>query len=315
MLNFKTIKKDLIQKKVLVIGTLNVDVIFAYESEPPNDGCELIRDLFLTPGGHAANCASALSKLGVNTWIAGAVGDDTEGHMLLQDLAHNNIHADHIARVAQGTGKVIIPKSPLKQSMFMFRGANDSLEIMKTIKKIEYEMFDCIIVCDPIFEVIDFLVSLNIKSKVLSVWNPGGILTKTSSILERFVFPNVLIFNKVEFDSVSQMASFRKSMNPLLHKNDPLKLIVTQGSLGSTVISNIESHFEAFDVGSVDPTGAGDAFTAGYSIMQMLNQKIEICMRFGNLLGGLATRGIGARSTLPDFSEIDLWKEKIYARK
>lgn len=310
MLNLSSLRDDLIKKKVLVIGGLNVDVIFSYEREPANDGCEIISELFHVPGGHAANCASALSKLGVNTWVAGAVGNDAEGRFLLEDLAKNNIHADFVAVVDQITGKVIIPKSSLKHSMFMFRGANDNPEIINTLKKIDFEMFDCVVVFDPAFEVIDLLISLNIKPKTFTVWNPGGVLTKSTSIMKRLLFPKALIFNNVEFKSVSQMPSFQKSS--LLQKNDPLKLIVTQGSLGSMLISNSELHFDAFEVVSIDPTGAGDAFTAGYSIMEMLNQKIEVCMRFGNLLGGLATRGIGARATLPDFFEIEKWEDKIY---
>jgi ribokinase len=269
----------------------------------------------MIPGGHAANCAAALSKLGVHTWIACALGNDQEGRLLLEDLAQHHIHTDFVAQVDQSTGRVIIPKSPLKRSLFLFRGANESIDIMKTIKKIDFEMFDCVIVFDPLFEVVDFLISSNLKSRVLCVWNPGGILTKTTSILKRLFFPHTLIFNQVEYDSVSKMTSFQKIMKPLLEEDDPLKLIVTRGSAGSSFYSHVEARFDAFDMASIDPTGAGDAFTAGYSSMEMLGQKMEVCMRFGNLLGGLATRKVGARSSLPDFSEIQAWRDQIYDTK
>jgi len=112
--------------RALVIGGLNVDFHFSYESDPPDDGCESLLSLSTAFGGHAGNCAVALRKLGVETWVLGSVGNDVEGRALLDDLSHHEIRTDLVFLDSQKTGTVLVATSPSKQSMFMYRGANDS---------------------------------------------------------------------------------------------------------------------------------------------------------------------------------------------
>jgi pseudouridine kinase len=82
-------------KSVLVIGGATVDTKGrakgALVPATSNDG-EVIR----TPGGCARNIAENLARLGVETTLITAVGDDADGRELVRQAAESGINADHI---------------------------------------------------------------------------------------------------------------------------------------------------------------------------------------------------------------------------
>ncbi len=53
----------------------------------------------------------------------------------------------------------------------------------------------------------------------------------------------------------------------------------------------------------VDTTGAGDCFAAGFILGLLLGYPLELCLRYGNIAGGLSTRGYGAVSA-PTLREV-----------
>jgi sugar/nucleoside kinase (ribokinase family) len=49
----------------------------------------------------------------------------------------------------------------------------------------------------------------------------------------------------------------------------------------------------ALELDPVEPTGAGDCFAAGFILRLATGCSLEICLRFGNVAGGLSTLGAG----------------------
>lgn len=56
----------------------------------------------------------------------------------------------------------------------------------------------------------------------------------------------------------------------------------------------------------VDTTGAGDCFAAGFILGLLRGFPLELCLRYGNIAGGLSTRGYGAVSS-PTLREISAY--------
>ena len=90
--------------------------------------------------------------------------------------------------------------------------------------------------------------------------------------------------------------------------HDQLELaVVTHGEKGCTWISRNSTHqVESFEVDSVDPTGAGDGFTAAPLVSIVANpdcvndpDEVSRACRFANAVGALTVAGWGGIPALP----------------
>jgi ribokinase len=82
--------------------------------------------------------------------------------------------------------------------------------------------------------------------------------------------------------------------------------VATRGAAGCRIVTRDEAwQVPAFAVEVVDPTGAGDAFTAGVAYGLARRWDWPRIGRFANALGALAIRALGAQSSLPTLTEIE----------
>ncbi|MCH2368502.1 MAG: PfkB family carbohydrate kinase, partial [Planctomycetes bacterium] len=77
--------------RILVIGSINMDVVLRAEKFPPPGETVGGTDLSLIPGGKGANQAVALSRLGASASLLGCVGKDPWGEELIEKLEENGV--------------------------------------------------------------------------------------------------------------------------------------------------------------------------------------------------------------------------------
>ena len=96
-------------KKLVVIGSINMDVVTRVERFP-RPGETLTGISFSTiPGGKGANQAVALGRLGMPVRMAGCVGDDAFGESYLRNFAENGVDTSLVrVRKGQTTGTATI---------------------------------------------------------------------------------------------------------------------------------------------------------------------------------------------------------------
>ncbi|MBI3190486.1 hypothetical protein HYZ41_02160 [archaeon] len=72
-------------------------------------------------------------------------------------------------------------------------------------------------------------------------------------------------------------------------------VIITKGGQGCTIIPKNDKPIDipTIPLKEDDPTGAGDAFLAGFAYGLLKNKSMEECCRMGNFFGGLAVKHIG----------------------
>jgi len=83
-------------------------------------------------------------------------------------------------------------------------------------------------------------------------------------------------------------------------------VVLKLGSDGSMLVTAKKSkHFPAHKVAAVDPTAAGDAFTAALTVELAAGQDFEHAIRFANCAGALAASKLGAQPSLPRRAEVE----------
>jgi ribokinase len=102
----------------------------------------------------------------------------------------------------------------------------------------------------------------------------------------------------VDHEDSSTTAAALRTMGPKV-------VIVTLGPSGSVFCDEIGVHrVEAFDVKSIDSTGAGDAFMGALTVGIARGLQTEAAVRFGNAAGAAATSSVGAQAALPRLEDL-----------
>jgi ribokinase len=93
---------------VVVVGSLNVDLVARVERLPRSGETVTGSDLERTPGGKGLNQAVAAARAGVPVVMIGSVGDDDHGRWLLDVARADGIDVGSVATVAAATGTALI---------------------------------------------------------------------------------------------------------------------------------------------------------------------------------------------------------------
>jgi ribokinase len=117
------------QAKVVVIGSLNMDLVTRAE-RLPRAGETLAGESFTTiPGGKGANQAVAAARLGADVSMLGCVGDDAYGEQLCAALLAEHIDCAAVTAVAgvpSGVALIVVDASS-QNAIVIVAGGNSCL--------------------------------------------------------------------------------------------------------------------------------------------------------------------------------------------
>ncbi|MFC9268303.1 carbohydrate kinase family protein [Streptomyces zhihengii] len=285
-------------RPVLVAGSLNTDYHLTVEKEPADDGSARVTAMSVSGGGHAGNCAVALSALGCRVSLFSAVGDDAEAAALRAGLEREGVRHDHVVDVAgAATGRVFIPSFPGRRSMLMYRGATDAWGA-GTCASVPVADFRAVVLFDPPREVAEELVAAAAGAGVPVHWTPGGLHAGAPWAPALAARCHRVYLNRAEFQDMFGVPPDREHLLRACRAHRLGGLVVTLGGRGALASdgSRVWSAGAA-EVTVVDATGAGDAFTAGAVAAELLGHGPSVALAWGAAAGTHAVTVPGARVT------------------
>jgi len=282
----------------------------------------LVDKLKKEKGGTAGNIAYNLALLGEKPLLFGSVGEDFEEYR------------KHLEKVGVDTSGVKVIKDEFTSSAFIMTDQKDNQisgfypgSMSKNAKlKIEsgkWKVKDIEMVVispnDPM--AMGNFVNECIENKIPYMYDPGMQLPRISDKdLERGMKgAKILIGNDYEMASINNRIKNHESR---IMENNGI-IITTLGEKGC----NIEWREENGDLRNIkvppakaknvsDPTGAGDAFRAGFLAGYMRGLPIEVCGRMGNLAAVYTVEKYGTQTHYYTISQFcsryyDNYKEKL----
>ena len=324
--------------EVIGLGALNMDYLYKVE-RILDDGEAVVSKSILSPGGSAANTIYGLAKLGTSTGFAGAVGDDAEGKIMLEDFQKVGVDISQI-RVKHGvkTGSVLCLSDRLsRRSLYVVPGANSlltaddlDLDYINQAKILHVSSF----ADDRQFKILlELIERLDLSTKVS--FAPGALfaikgLKALTSILDRTY---VLFVNKDEIQQLTGKDVISGAENCL--RQGCRTVVVTLGrgarlELGKGVghrtvtatgyIRDIENEYviEPSDqnkVPATDTTGAGDAFASGFLYGLLKGKGLQECGFLGNIVARFSIAKLGTRQGFPTFNELAQRYQKLYSQQ
>lgn len=94
--------------RVVVVGSLNVDVVATVERHPQSGETVLGSALRRLPGGKGANQAVAAAEAGAAVVLVGCVGDDAAGAAYVAGLTARGVDATAVRQVTGPTGTALV---------------------------------------------------------------------------------------------------------------------------------------------------------------------------------------------------------------
>ena len=299
---------------VVVIGSLNMDLV-TRAPRLPKGGETLIGHSFTTvSGGKGANQAVAAARLGAQVAMVGCVGNDDYGVQLRDALLAEQIDCQAVSTVEDSSGVALIVVDDNSQNAIVIvAGANGAMT------PAVIDRFDAVlqaadvIICQ--LEIPDATVGHALKrARALGktvILNPAPASRPLPA--DWFTAIDYLIPNESEAAALSglpvdSLQSAEGAASQLIAMGAG-KVIVTLGAQGSLFANGKDfEHFPAPKVKAVDTTAAGDTFVGGFAAALASGKSEAEAIRYGQVAAALSVTRAGAQPSIPTMSDVQAFK-------
>ncbi len=300
-------------KRFLVVGDVNVDIIVSGIDGLPTPGqertCERIT---LVPGGSSANCASSLAGLGAAVDLWGKVGGDALGAFAASELAQRGIGVSHLIQDPTiHTGACVALSYPSDRALVTYMGSITALRLedipLDQLGQYDHLHSGSIFIqhgLRPGFAgLFRAAKEAGLSTSLDCGWDPADRWEANLADL----LPHVDYFmpNEVEALHLTGARSAEAAAAALSRLGKTI--VIKRGENGALAQAGSEVwQAPAFQIETVETTGAGDCFNAGliYALVARARALPE-ALRFANGCGAIGASTPGATSTSPSAAEVE----------
>ncbi len=307
-------------KSCLVIGDLNVDLIFSGLKNKPSLGSEVRSNgHYLDIGGSGGIFASVLSQLGIDAYICSIIGKDYFGKVLLDKLKNFEVKTDFlISKDNIETGITI--SIPYKKDKYQISSVeifkeyikdfNNIIKRMSNIKNLSHIHFPSYYMMRSfsrnyknfIFELINknknITFSLDTNDDPVDNWD--------KDIFKILRHIDILFLNKKEALKISRESRLDLAMEKFKHYVETV--ILKLGGKGCIAMTpNGVLKEKSIETNLCDSTGAGDNFDAGFIYGFLNGLGIKRSLKIANLCGSKSVEqpgGVGSKNRFVKLKKI-----------
>jgi len=297
---------------VLVIGSLNADLVVRAPHFPQPGETISGDDLHIIAGGKGANQAVAAARQGAHVAMLGRVGRDSFGPFLVDSLKSDSVDIAHVHQDDAATGTaIIVVDSNGQNSIVLSAGANGKVSpadvdhassLSPSLILLQLEI--------PTLTVLHAAQYAK-QNNIRVILNPAPAKPVPDELisLTDFIIPNETELSLLTGLEVKDITSAEKAAQVLLSRGAQ-HVIVTLGSKGALLVSNTQViYIDTYKINVVDTTAAGDAFIGGFASALLRGLEIESAVKYANACGALAATKFGAQPSLPTKEETEKFME------
>jgi ribokinase len=296
------------QKHIIVVGSLNMDLVVRAAHLPQPGETILGSDFQTFPGGKGANQAVAAARLGGMVRMVGCIGNDAFGSELAQNLTADNVDHQFVRRDTAPTGVALITlDSHGQNTIVVASGANFQLSPtdIDAAEALFHQAAVLVLQLESPVPSIQRAIALAARHHIPVILNPAPAQALDRELLAQIDY---LIPNQTELT----MLTGEHELAPAAANLRALGVgcvIVTLGGDGVYATSDQgEIRLAAHQVTVVDTVAAGDAFVGGFAVGIAEGMSLADALALGNAAGAIAVTRAGAQPSLPTRAEVEALK-------
>jgi len=313
-------KEDTMKKviDVLNFGDLCVDLLIEGKDPVPEFGQKekLVEDYSLVMGGSGGIFACQTAKLNLRTAVAGMVGNDSFGEVILSAFRNAGVITEYVmTHPGLKTGITVHLKTADDRAMLTYAGTIDSLGredipegLLESVRHFHLSSYFLMKRIQPHYP--EILRKLKAHGATISLdtnWDPEEKWDCIGNILP---LVDVFLPNEGEARAISGEPDIHRAIRKL-REQVPV-LVLKRGGDGASVYTRDEEfHVPVLPVKVIDAVGAGDSFDGGFIYGFLNGCSLEECARIGCICGGLNTRAAGGTAGQPRLKEMQRYLEEM----
>lgn len=273
---------------VVCIGSTVVDFVYLLDDFPSPDQISLAQWCKEFPGGSSANVSVGLTRLGLHSGLISKVGKDPEGVALLNTLVSYGVDIRAVKESGE-TAKTIV--------LLTERGEKTIIADTECVLKTENELpraymekAKALYIGDCFVQVAEKAVDIAQELGIVSFLRVKNVHISPGLDIEKIVsHADFVIMNERTYSRIDKTSA---------------NFIITKGKCGCSSVGE-GIHVEGLPVQSVDTTGAGDAFCAGFIYQILKGNTVREALQYGNAAGAASTTKYGAMDSMQSKTEIE----------
>lgn len=303
---------------VALLGGIYTDISSKVEEIPRVNEVKISTGFKMTLGGKAANVSIGFSRLGINSYLIGRVGNDIRGKNNLKILSSENVLLNYVSIDKETeTGAIILMILPDGQEAIISNKLANYKMTIDDISKIMADIdsnrirFDMAYINTELLpEIVNFAISEFSKRNIEMIIDLGP---KPAVVDQsKYQFIDFFTANQFEMAQITQIdiknkVNVKQAIASLVNKG--LKnIIVTMGKDGGAYLTEKSSMLETFEadkVIAIDSTAAGDAFRAGFIFKYLTTNNIYEAVEFAKSCSSFSVQKFGGYDSLPKLEDIE----------
>lgn len=296
--------------KVLVAGSLVMDVVAGAPRFPHPGETILGTSLGFYPGGKGANQALAAARIGIPAQLVGRVGQDAFADELLRFLETGGVDLSHVKRGEGATGVGLIVLAEATNTIVMVPGANSRLtpEDLRTVAIAPHDVV--VAQLEIPLNTVEALLQRGRSIGAKTILNAAPALEVPRALA---ALADILVVNDVELESLAgRKIALDQDLQEIfaalaqVRMHDSQIVCATLGARGfAALVGGERLAEEGRHVRVVDTTGAGDCFIGALAGRLAEGAPIAAALIFANTAASLCVQRLGAGPSMPSRDEVE----------
>ena len=297
-------------KKIIVIGSSNVDMVVRTSHLPAPGETILGGEFFMNQGGKGANQAVAIKRLGGNLIFMAKLGNDVLGRQSVGYFKKEGIDTRYLALDEDSASGValISVDDHAENSIVVASGANMLLNEQDVDKMLE-EMCEGDILLMQLeipLQTVEYAARKAFGKGVKVVLNPAPARSLPKELFRHLymVTPNRIEAEMLTGIKIANDADVEKVAEEICAMGVK-NVIITLGSKGCLIREEgVSYRIDAFKVEPVDTTAAGDTFNGALCVGLSEGMDLKQAAVMASKASSIAVTRMGAQSSIPYREEL-----------